>query len=91
MFSVETSDEILEKLRGMLAEEEQGICVRLREYKAGCGCHSKVQLGLGMEEAEEEEDERISVKDVPFLAAKDFLLKHGRSYSLGFDENKQTV
>jgi len=37
MFSVETSDEILEKLRGMLKDEEEGVCVRLREYKMGGG------------------------------------------------------
>ncbi|HMM38214.1 MAG TPA: ErpA-related iron-sulfur cluster insertion protein [Desulfovibrio sp.] len=48
-------------------------------------------LGLGMEEADEDEDERIDVDGVPFIAEKDFLLKYGKSYTLTFDENKQTV
>ncbi|HMM38213.1 MAG TPA: ErpA-related iron-sulfur cluster insertion protein [Desulfovibrio sp.] len=91
MFSVETTEEILKKLRNMLSDEEEDACVRLREYKAGCGCHSKIMLGLGLEEAVEGEDERIDVDGVPFIAEKDFLLKHGKSYMLTLDENKQTV
>lgn len=37
MFTVNVSDELLDKLRGMLEEEDDGICVRLREYKVGGG------------------------------------------------------
>jgi iron-sulfur cluster insertion protein len=37
MFTLETTDEILEKLREMLADEDEGTCVRLREYKVGGG------------------------------------------------------
>ncbi|MES9997632.1 ErpA-related iron-sulfur cluster insertion protein [Desulfovibrio aminophilus] len=91
MFSVETTDEILNKLKKMLNDEDEDACVRLREYKAGCGCHSKIMLGLGLEEAVEDEDERIDVNGVPFIAERDFLLKHGKSYALTFDENKETV
>lgn len=90
MFTVDTTEELLGKLRGLLAEEDPETCVRLREYNAGCGCHCKIRLGLGLD-APEEEDERISVQGIPFVAEKDFLLKHGRSYALAFDENRETV
>lgn len=90
MFTVDTTEELLGKLRSLLAEEDPEICVRLREYNAGCGCHCKVRLGLGLD-APEEEDERVSVKGITFIAEKDFLLKHGRSYALTFDENRETV
>ncbi|WP_207263236.1 ErpA-related iron-sulfur cluster insertion protein [Desulfovibrio sp. Huiquan2017] len=90
MFTVDTTEELLGKLRDLLAEEDPETCVRLREYNAGCGCHSKIRLGLGLDEPEEE-DEQISVQGIPFVAEKDFLLKHGRSYALAFDENKETV
>lgn len=37
MFSVTIDKEMLEKLRSMLEDEDEGTCVRLREYKVGGG------------------------------------------------------
>jgi len=37
MFSLSISDGLLEKLRHMLANEADGTCIRLREYKCGGG------------------------------------------------------
>ena len=37
MFDVRISDEILEKLRGILADEEDDVCIRLRTYTIGKG------------------------------------------------------
>lgn len=37
MFTLTLPDEMLERLRNMLEEEEDGTCVRLREYKLGGG------------------------------------------------------
>lgn len=37
MFSVQVGDEILDKLRAMLEDEDEEVCVRLREYKVGGG------------------------------------------------------
>lgn len=38
MFTLTLPDEMLERLRNMLEEEEEdGTCVRLREYKLGGG------------------------------------------------------
>ncbi len=37
MFTVNVSEELLDKLRGMLEDEDEGVCVRLREYKVGGG------------------------------------------------------
>ena len=37
MFEVRISDEILEKFRDILADEEEGTCVRLRLYNSGKG------------------------------------------------------
>jgi len=37
MFKVSIDDEILEKLRSMLEDEDDETCVRLREYKVGSG------------------------------------------------------
>ena len=37
MFTVTITDEMLEKLRSMLEDEDEEICVRLREYKVGSG------------------------------------------------------
>ena len=37
MFTVQVNDEMLDKLRAMLEDEDDGVCVRLREYKVGGG------------------------------------------------------
>lgn len=91
MFTVTIDEAMLQKLRAMLEDEDEGACVRLREYKVGGGCHSKITLGLGMDAADEEEDAQIKVHDVPFVAEKDFLLKHGNAFSLSFSEDKGVI
>ena len=37
MFKVSVGDEMLEKLRSMLEDEDEGTCIRLREYRVGAG------------------------------------------------------
>ena len=91
MFTVTIGEEMLEKLRAMLEDEDEETCIRLREYKVGGGLHCKIVLGLGMEEMYEDEDEKVVVEDVPFIADKDFLTKYGKAYELSFNEDRQVV
>lgn len=91
MFNVTVPEEMLEKLRDMLEDEDEESCVRLREYKVGGGWHAKIVLGLGIDEAEEDEDVQIEISDVPFIAEEDFLAKYGKDFSLVFNENKEVV
>jgi hypothetical protein len=37
MFSLTITDEMLNKLQAMLDDEDEDMCVRLREYKVGGG------------------------------------------------------
>lgn len=37
MFELSVPEEMLEKLRGMLEDEDEESCVRLREYQVGGG------------------------------------------------------
>jgi len=37
MFNLNVPEEMLEKLRAMLEDEDEESCVRLREYKVGGG------------------------------------------------------
>lgn len=37
MFTVVINEAMLQKLKAMLQDEEEGTCVRLREYKVGGG------------------------------------------------------
>jgi len=37
MFTVNVETSVLDKLRAMIEDEEEGVCVRLREYKTGSG------------------------------------------------------
>ena len=89
MFTVSVNEEILAKLRSMLEDEDEGTCVRLREYTLGGGCRSRIVLGLAMEEMDEYEDESTVVEDVTFIADSDFLLRYGRKFALDFNAEKQ--
>ena len=87
MFAVTVNEEMLKKLRSMLEDEDEGVCVRLREYTLGC--RSRIILGLALEEMDEDEDESMTVEDVTFIADSDFLLRYGRKFALTFNEEKQ--
>lgn len=89
MFTVTVNEEMLAKLRSMLEDEDEGTCVRLREYTLGGGCRSRIILGLALEEKDEDEDESVDVEDVTFIADSDFLLRYGRSFALIFNDEKQ--
>ena len=89
MFAVTVNEELLDKFRSMLEDEDEGTCVRLREYTLGGGCRSRIILGLALEEKDEDEDESVTVEDVTFIADSDFLLRYGRTFALGFNDEKQ--
>lgn len=91
MFTVTVDDAMLARLREMLEDEDDGVRVRLREYKHGDGCHAKFILGLGMDEPDEEEDICIDIDGVPFVAARDFLDKYGKRFSLGYNANREVL
>ena len=91
MFTVTVDDGMLARLREMLEDEDDGVRVRLREYKHGGGCHAKFILGLGMDEPDEEEDICIDIDGVPFVAARDFLDKYGKRFSLGYNANREVL
>ena len=88
MFIVTVGEDILAKLRSMLEDEDEGVCVRLREYTLGGGCRSRIVLGLALEERDDE-DESTTVEDVTFIADGDFLLRYGRKFALEFNGEKQ--
>jgi hypothetical protein len=48
-------------------------------------------LGLGIDEMDEDEDEQISIKNIPFIAEKDFLIKYGTAFELTMNEQKEVV
>ncbi len=91
MFTVSVNDEMLAKIEKMLKEEDAGSCVRLREYTIGCACSCQILMGLSIDKFDENEDEKTNVGSVPFIADKNFLMKHGKSYALSMGENKQVV
>ena len=67
MFKVTVDENVLARLREMLKEEGDDFCVRLREYKLGGGCRTRIIIGLGVDELDEDEDEKMDVAGVPLL------------------------
>ena len=89
MFKVTVDENVLARLREMLKEEGDDFCVRLREYKLGGGCRTRIIIGLGVDELDEDEDEKMDVAGVPFIAESDFLLRYGREFAVSFGEEGQ--
>ena len=87
MFKVTVEENVLARLREMLEDEDS--CVRVREYKLGVACRTRIILGLGIEEMDEDEDEKTVVAGLPFIAETDFLLRYGRSFAVTFNESGQ--
>ena len=91
MFTVKIDDELLAKLREMLEDEDDGSVVRIREYKLGGGCRTRIILGLAIEDLDEDEDETIDVDGVTFAAEGDFLLRYGREFAVKVDDGRMVV
>lgn len=91
MFTVKIDDELLGKLREMLEDEDDDSIVRVREYKLGGGCRTRIILGLAIEELDEDEDEKIEIDGVPFAAEADFLLRYGREFSVALEDGRMVV
>lgn len=91
MFNVLIDDSLLAKLNDMLQDEDEGACIRLREYKLGAACRTRIILGLGVDEPVEDEDEEMEIRGVPFIAESDFLHRYGREFKVNFSDDGQMV
>ena len=91
MFKVTVDETMLAKLREMIEDEGDDACVRVREYKLGGGCRTRIILGLAIEEMDEDEDEKVEIEGVPFIADADFLLRYGREFKAAFNEEGMMV
>ena len=91
MFKIKIEDRIFEKLSITLAEEDEGTCIRLKEYRVGGGWHAKIMLGLGMDEFDNDEDVSLTLQGIPFIADKGFLDKYGSSYILSINERNEII
>ena len=91
MFTVKINDDLLANLREMLEDEDEGTVVRVREYKLGGGCRTRIILGLAIEELDEEEDETIEMQGVTFAAESDFLLRYGREFAVALEDGRMVV
>lgn len=91
MLTVKAEPAILEKLKGLLADEPAGTCVRLREYVVGAACHAKRLLGPSTDEKDELEDVSAEVGGVTFIASESFLDTYGESFELFLDEGRLGV
>ncbi len=88
MFSVSFDDDMFNKIKNLLEDEDDGTGIRLKEYKVGSACKTKFVLGIGMDEPDEDEDETMIIDGVLFLAEKSFLERYGNSFRIYLNENK---
>lgn len=91
MFTVKIDDELLAKLREMLEDEDDDSVVRVREYKLGGGCRTRIILGLAIADLDEDEDETIEIDGVTFAAEADFLLRYGREFAVKVEDGRMVV
>ncbi len=92
MFSVNATDDIFEKFKEMLEDEGEDGGIRLREFKVGQACKSKLVPGLSVDdEFDDVEDIRVEIHGIPFFAEKYFVERYGDSYDVIIDPQKGPV
>lgn len=92
MISVKAEQNILDKLKELLAEENNdNACIRLKEYTIGQACHAKRMLGPSVDEMDELEDEAVEVNGIKFVASETFRDTYGNDFELVFKDGTLMV
>ncbi len=87
MLNIELSDGILERLKEMLEDDDS--CIRIREYKIGQACHTRIKLGPSIDEYNEDEDEKMDINGISFIIEQDLILKYGSNFRISIDEAQE--
>jgi hypothetical protein len=91
MVSIQLSDESVAKLKAALQEEENS-CVRLRTYKFGAACQTKIILGLSIDMQNEFDDIALGTfQGIPFIADEEFIEQYGESFSISVHDGRLVV
>ncbi len=85
MLDITLSPEALEKMKELLAEDEDydEPFFRIREVKFGAACCSRTELRVSIDERDELEDEiTATVEGLPFVLHPDIINSYGKRFDI---------
>ncbi len=81
------SSDIVEKLRKLLAGEDDDAVVRVRETKIGTPCKARTVLRLSID-TREDDDVDAEVEDMPFVMNEELVEQYGTNFVVTLDEDQ---
>ena len=89
MLSIRLTAEAANDLQTILAGEEDGACVRLREFRLGSCWTKNLQIVLRLSiDGREDEDLVGRTGPLTFVMSRELAALYGRSFSVYLDENR---
>lgn len=82
MIKINVDENMLNKLKEMLKKEGEGYFIRLREYKLGAACRTRIILGIAVDDELNEEDRKVEIGDIPFVIEDDLIERYGKEYEI---------
>ena len=84
--NITMDNEVMEKLRALLAAEDNDTAVvRVREARVGGGCESKLLLRLSIDEREDE-DITAEINSIPFAINEELAEQYGTDFVVTLNE-----
>lgn len=79
---------IIDKLRRLLANEDDDAVVRVRETKIGSACKARTVLRLSID-TREDDDVEAEIQSMPFVMNEDLVDQYGENLQVTFLEEDQ--
>lgn len=79
--------EIVEKLRKLLASEDDDAVVRVREAKIGTPCKARTVLRLSIDTREDGDVDAV-VENMPFVMNEDLVEQYGTSFVVTLEDDQ---
>lgn len=90
MLNMTMTDEAAARLKALLDEEDEGMCIRLRETQVGTPCKRRIVLRLSIDEREED-DLECEVNGLPLVTVQDIVDQYGEKFMVTLDEAQMPV
>lgn len=90
MLNMTMTAEAAARLKALLDNEGDDMCIRLRETQVGTPCKRQIVLRLSIDEREED-DLECEINGLPFVTVQDLVDQYGENFTVTLDENQMPV
>lgn len=90
MLNITMTDEAAARLKSLMEQESDDMCIRVRETQVGTPCKRKIVLRLSIDEREDD-DVEAQVDGLPFAVPEEMIDQYGESFSISLGEDDVPV